>query len=263
VSERASFKFGVKPRSTWASVHYSALRQFAKRQGIALPTPPAEIDYTVGMNPNFGMMGNDTLGDCVAAACSHGRQVITFNGLHDERTTPDAEVLDLYSAACGYVPGEPNTDQGCDAGTVVNYWKSPGIPIAGGANTILGWVEIDPSNEDDLNAAIYECGGMLTTMAILSNVYVSPLPEVWTYDANNCSVEGEHGVWVTGYTASGQRPFITWGQRCVLDPDYWTNAVVDGGGQCYAVIDEGWIGYSGRSPAGLSLAQLQAIFASL
>lgn len=247
-----NLKFGAKPREWRPTLHYAALRANKTLNPI-----PSSVDYTTGMPTNFGMMLNDTLGDCVCAAINHGRQVITFNGINDERTTPDADVLTTYEQACGYNPSDPSSDGGCDLGAVLSYWSKPGQSIPGGANKILGYVEVDVSNDEDLNSAIYECGGLLVATAIYSNVYVSPIPEVWNYDAT-ASIIGYHGVWVPGYGTAG-RPFITWGQKCTFSPEYWSKAV----DQAYAVIDEGWLNASGRTVAGLNLSQLQEILTAI
>ena len=58
----------------------------------ALPAPPPRVDWSRGFNINYGMMLNDTLGDCTEAKKGHAVQVWTLcNGRMV--TVPDSVVL--------------------------------------------------------------------------------------------------------------------------------------------------------------------------
>ncbi len=65
----------------------------------AIPAPPPSCDWTKG-EPNWGMMLNDTLGDCTIAGCGHAVQVCglnvdyTFGG----ETLADSIIEGAYSA---------------------------------------------------------------------------------------------------------------------------------------------------------------------
>src|ERR1700733_14237744 len=77
----------------------------------ALPMPPKVMDWTHGLNINWGMMLNNDLGCCVEAAKGHAFQTLTLdNGRMT--TVPDSVIESNYEANGGYVPGDPNTDQG-------------------------------------------------------------------------------------------------------------------------------------------------------
>src|ERR1700675_4530505 len=81
--------------------------------------PPAFADNTYGIS-NWGMMMNDTLGDCTIAACGHALQVFTGGKINE----PDATIESYYSKWCGYVPGDPSTDNGGVELDVLNDWKA-------------------------------------------------------------------------------------------------------------------------------------------
>ena len=56
----------------------------------ALPPPPPAVDWTEGI-ASWGMMLNDTLGDCTIAGCGHAVQVWTAN-TGSEATVPDPTI---------------------------------------------------------------------------------------------------------------------------------------------------------------------------
>src|SRR6516165_9791606 len=71
-----------------------------------LPPPPAAYDQTKGVT-GWGMMMNDTLGDCTIAGVGHAIQVWTVNGAGIQ-TVPDSTIEQFYSKWDGYVPGDPS-----------------------------------------------------------------------------------------------------------------------------------------------------------
>jgi hypothetical protein len=96
------------------------------------------------------ILGNDTLGDCVEAGCGHIEDIWRADALTGGSLTA-AQTIAFYSATSGYVPGDPNTDQGSDEVTVANYWLKNGfVP---GLSPIAGYVSVDPTNVTQLNQA--------------------------------------------------------------------------------------------------------------
>src|SRR5271154_1969432 len=93
--------------------------------GLELPEAPPEVDYTGGIT-SWGMMLNDTLGDCTIAACGHAEQVWS-RARDGEDTLPDAAILQKYEQWCGYVDGDPSTDQGGVEIDVLNDWHAGGF----------------------------------------------------------------------------------------------------------------------------------------
>ena len=81
-------KLGRKPRTYDPRIpHMSAVR----RHGALVA--PASCDYTSEMPASLGMMLNDSLGDCTAAAVGHAQQVWTFNAGAQMITPPDAVMV--------------------------------------------------------------------------------------------------------------------------------------------------------------------------
>ena len=146
-------KLGRNPRSYNPRIpHLSALRA-----GRQVPPPPPSVDYTTGMPANFGMMLNDTLGDCTCAAFYHAIQVWSFKAQSKETTEPDRDVEQLYIQACGYDPKQGGEGPGGNEQHVLTYLLNSGAPFGPAGKSrhkILGFVEVDPRNIDDVKSAI-------------------------------------------------------------------------------------------------------------
>jgi hypothetical protein len=159
------------------------------------------------------IMGNDNLGDCVIAAGYHVEGVETGNAGSLFHATL-AQVIKDYSAIGGYVPGNDSTDQGCDEPTALNYWTQHGF--ANGSK-LLGWLAINPSNQQELMAACYLFENLFFGME-LPDAWVNPFPSghgfVW--DAAGAPVpENGHAVMGYGYDTHGVK-IDSWGLEGTL-----------------------------------------------
>ncbi|MEZ7137253.1 hypothetical protein [Komagataeibacter sp. SM21] len=98
-------KLGCRPAERRPNQpHLSAMRGFCARQA------PARLDRS-GLNPAPLMLGNDMLGDCTSAGIgNHLRATAALAGFQIAVTTPAA--VQFYSRSTGYVPGNPDTDNG-------------------------------------------------------------------------------------------------------------------------------------------------------
>jgi hypothetical protein len=101
-------------------------RTFKLEKFLPLAAPPASVNW-FGSVTSFGEMLNDQLGDCVVAALGHAKQVVTLNTPGGEITPPDIIIEELYEHACGYVPGNPSTDNGCVIVDTLNYVRHNGL----------------------------------------------------------------------------------------------------------------------------------------
>src|SRR5690348_3468981 len=90
-----------------------------------LPPAPAVFDLTGGIL-DWGMMGNDLLGDCTEAAKGHLLQAWT-KASGSEVTLPDSVIVQAYEDECGYNPANPATDQGGEIVDVLNHWQTAGL----------------------------------------------------------------------------------------------------------------------------------------
>jgi hypothetical protein len=240
-------KYGRLPRKFNPAIpHYSALRM-----GLAkLAAPPPSVDYTVGLPANLGMFGNDALGDCTCAAIYHALQVWS-NAASTIDTEADSEAVSLYEGACGYNPADPKTDQGGDEQTVLTYVMLTGAPVAGGVHRLTAFVEVDPSNQDDVKVAIYTCG--LVYIGFNVPTYINQAAgSTWDVEPGQASIEGGHAVVLCGYDASGVT-VISWGALYKMTWAFFA-AFVD---EVYAIADPDWIKATGLDPLGMSMADLE------
>lgn len=88
---------------------------------------------------SLGMMLNDQYGDCAIAGPAHQIQFWTSK-VGKQYIVPDHEILSAYCEISGYIPGNPNTDNGCVLLDVMAYWQKKGI----GGHQIGGWASLTP-----------------------------------------------------------------------------------------------------------------------
>lgn len=242
------YRMGRKPRTFRPNVpHLSALIG-----GQTLPAPPASVDYLSKMPSSLGMFLNDQLGDCTCAAVYHAIQVWTF-ATGTMQTDPDSDVLAIYEKFCGYVPGNPATDQGGIEQNVLHDWLTQGVPTLTGTNKLYGWVEVDPRNHTDIMRVINECGVCYIGFDVPSNILPpdgAPPPNVWTYQPG-ADIEGGHAVVLAGYNAS-ELMLISWGAKYSMTWEFFDNYVME----TYALVDADWVKSTGETPLGMSMQTL-------
>jgi hypothetical protein len=79
----------------------------------SLVPPPPSCDYSSQAAKALAQMYlNDKFGDCVIAGIGHVVGVLTA-GAGNQFIYTDDQILQLYEAIGGYVPGRPNTDGLC------------------------------------------------------------------------------------------------------------------------------------------------------
>ncbi len=134
-----SLKFGRRPvrRTAYTDASSSVM----KRHFSALGPPPAVTkNWPAAVKVPFGLMLNDSLGDCVCADVGHVMMINTANASTIFVPT-DRPIRKLYQWVGGYVPGEPNTDNGCDMTTMDEFLKAKGF--CGSKLDAYGMVDYD------------------------------------------------------------------------------------------------------------------------
>jgi hypothetical protein len=187
------------------------------------PTPaPVTVDWYMGVT-QFGMMLNNTLGDCTCAAVGHGEQVATLIGPYGETTPVDDAILGLYEKACGYVPGNPATDQGGDINTVLNSVRNSGLGKKEGGKRhhrpLYSYSAVDYTQVDAVKEAIATLGVVNIGLQLPLSAQAQT-GTLWT-NASGPNAQpgswGGHSVVVCAYDAK-TITCITWGQ---LQPMTW------------------------------------------
>jgi len=237
-----------------------------------MPAPPASCDYTKPAATALAeIYDNDALGDCVIAGMAHVAGVLTGNSGTEPFLYSDNQIIGLYSAIGGYVPGDPATDQGCDEQTALNYWENngalpPNSTIKSGAHKIAGWMAVDSTDEDECRTAMWLFENLYFGME-LPDAWINPAPSAsgFTWDVAGASDPNNgHCVVGVGYTSAGI-VIDTWGMTGLM-----TNAAVAkypnqaSNGELYTVVSMDPINkVTQKAPNGFDWSQLVADFDSM
>lgn len=215
-----------------------------------LPPPPPRVDWSRGFAFDYGMMLNDTLGDCTEAKKGHAVQIWTLcNGRMV--TVPDSVVLAAYEADAGYVPGDPSTDNGEDMLTNLNDWRANGF----GGNALTAFASINFASFASISQCIYLFG--LIDMGF--NVPQSAMDQnaagqIWDVVADDGGIVGGHDVAVPMYdTASQTLTCITWSMRQQMTWAFFLKYC----DEAYALLSPDWVQRGGVDPSGFNMAALQ------
>jgi hypothetical protein len=215
------------------------------------PAPPA-LDYSRGL-ASWGMMANDSLGDCTIAAIGHAFQVVTLNTTGIV-TLSDADIIKYYSWFCGYVPGDPSTDQGGVELDVLNNWRKWGV----GGHAMLAYAAPAPGNAEHIRKAV-ELFGFVYIGLGLPITAQSQVGGLWDVVGNPQTDPnsqpgswGGHAVVVVAYDAE-TLTVITWGALQKMTWAFW-QAYVD---ESYALVLGYRVGVD-PEPAGFTMSELIA-----
>jgi hypothetical protein len=116
---KGSVKFGVIPPS-----HKMDPRAWQPGPPTFPPDPPM-VDW-IGMFTNWGILGNDTIGDCVIACMGH--VIDAWTGYASVRVTiAQADAIAAYSALTGYNPQTGQPDPGLVVANAMTYWQTTGL----------------------------------------------------------------------------------------------------------------------------------------
>ena len=255
----------TRPKNRWPRLRLS---RYLRR---GLPQPPATIDWTALCQKSLqSVFMNDQLGCCVISGGYHLVGAFTGNA-GNEFVASDQQIISDYSAIGGYVPGRPDTDNGCDEETALNYWMKQGFQ---NGTKLAGWLSVDPSNQTELQQAV----------AIFEHVYWGmEMPDQWINQAmpqfpggslaspaavwdmaGDPNPDNGHCITSFAFNASGLLT-DTWGSLVSLT---WEAAAYYGGsnqdGEAYVVLSPDLLNAaSQKAPNALDWASLVADFNSM
>jgi hypothetical protein len=237
----------------------------------SLPPPPPTADYTEKAKSVLDKMyENNKLGDCVIAGMAHIVGTLTAN-VGQPTIYSNEQIVALYSAIGGYVPGQGNTDQGCDEVTALNYWENNGATAGGRAgpaeaHRIAGYLAVDATDPVEVRTALYLFENLFFGMELPDKWladYSPHAPIVWDV-AGPSNPDNGHCVVGVGYTPTGVA-ISTWGRvGTITDAAIAEYATKAAGGGLYTVVSQDALStISGRAPTGLDWSQLVADFDSM
>jgi len=219
----------------------------------ALPPAPKSRSWFHGVS-SFGEMLNDQLGDCTIAACGHAVQIWSLNASGTEITVPDSEIETIYEKWCGYVPGDPNTDNGGVELDVLGDWLHNGFA----GHNLAAYASVNPANLGEVRQAINLFGGVYIGI----NLPLSAQNQnIWYPVSGPDSVPGSwggHAVFVPAYGSSGLTA-ISWGEPLSMTNGFWTEYVEE----VYALLSPVFIRSNTEAPSGFNMAALEADLATI
>jgi len=229
-----------------------------------LPAPPASCDYSKAAKTALSKLYlNDTLGDCVIAGIGHIVGILTSNAGVPFLYT-NQQIIALYSAIGGYVPGDPATDNGCDEQTALNYWENNGAPA--GSHRIAGWLAVNAADPEEYRIALWLFENLYFGME-LPAAWIAPMPSasgfIWNVAGNPVPTNG-HCVAGAGYGAQGVS-IATWGMTgLITDAAIAKYASTQANGALYTVVSQDAIVRASKlAPNGFDWSQLIADFDSM
>lgn len=248
MADHSKMKLGRKAIKT-----DSRTLQLADYLTSALPAPPAQVDWTDGIT-SWGMMMNDTLGDCTIAGVGHAVQVWSANtgGIV---TVPDATIESYYEKWDGYVPGNPSTDGGGVELDVLNNWKNGGFD----GHALFAFADPKPANIEEIRQSIALFGGVYIGLALPVTAQNQDVWDVVKGGGANAKKGswGGHCVFVPKYD-DHSFTCITWGQPKTMTLAFWTKYC----DEAHTLLGQNWFGAKG-CPAGFDQEQLQADLAAI
>jgi hypothetical protein len=252
---RGNVKTGKRP----ARIDPRTLRlpkYMAPSLGPVLP----DVDHTGGVL-DWGMMLNDSLGDCTIAGCGHAEQVLTL-ARGGEHTLPDSAILQKYEMWCGYDPADPSTDQGGVELDVLNHWRKSTF----WTHQLTAYADPSIHDLDHICKAIEILGGVYIGIQLPASAENQTTWDVvGKGEASLAGTWGGHCVYVPKYrTENGRIIFtcVTWSSLLDITQDFWL--YVDATGQPYidevhALVSPEFLNLkTGKSPEGFDLDTLVA-----
>jgi hypothetical protein len=217
-----------------------------------LPTPPSNVDYATAVTQAWGMMDNDSIGDCTCAAAGH--LIMEWNANAGRSVTPsDHDIVAAYAEITGYDPATGANDNGAVETDVLNHWRQSGIA----GHKIMAYVALEPQNLEHVRDAVDLFLGCYIGLALPVSAQQQ---DVWSVPPGGAHGDGAPGSWgghavpVVAYDTHGLT-VITWGQPKVMTWQFWTVYCDEG----YAVLSEDFLTAGPSGPVAPNGFDLQAL----
>jgi len=213
---------------------------------IPPPAPPTKRAWEYGIpDSEWGMYGNDQIGDCTCASKAHILMAVSANAGKLFVPTLD-DVVSLYTNVTGYDPaqtqpdGSNPTDNGAVMTDVYAYMLAHGFA----GRKILGWVQIDHTNRTHFEQCVELFGacdvGVQLPASAMNQFNAEQSFDVVEPDGG---IEGGHCIPFLGYGSLGET-CITWARRKPAGIP-WFQKYCD---EAYGLIWEDWFDTTGVAP---------------
>jgi hypothetical protein len=254
-----TLKLGKQPAAQ-RSEDFELARYLSVATGPTAP-PRFGFDSFIAIN-GWGMLGNDEVGDCVWASFAHEHMVYTGGNRRAATmarfTTVD--VLDDYSAATGYDPHDPSTDQGTIMSEAMAYRRHAGIVDAADRRHQVGaYAALRPRDWDQLVQAIYVFEAVSIGVEFPDSAFQQfDQGAPWDVVAG-ARIVGGHCITGVGRSSADRVEIVSWGRRLPLTRAFY-QAYAD---EAYAVITPDQLAAGGDSLRGFDMARLEEDLAAL
>lgn len=228
-----------------------------------LPIPPLNFGHDKLVS-KWGVLGNDTVGDCVIAGGLHETMIWNAEAAH---TIPvsDACALVNYSAITGYDPtqtaadGTNPTDQGTDVQDAAKWRIRTGLLDAkGAAHKIAAYVFVNPRDIRELRIAAYLFGAVGLGLDFPQSA-MEQFDEghPWSIVPGSPS-EGGHYVPLVGWR-NGYGVGVTWGKEQLITPQFIQHRADEA--ICHLSLE--MLNGQHKTPEGVDMTALRADLAAL
>jgi len=222
--------------------------EFSRYLKSALPPAPPSTKWREAVS-EWGLMGNDTLGNCTAASKIHDLQLWTSNA-SKEATLTAADAIKFYSQTTGYIEGDPSTDQGGIMLDVLNWWLKN--DLAG--HKIDAYATLDFNNRANIRDAVWLLG--LADIGVNLPI-TAQTQEDWVLTPDGLKGDGEPASWgrhdctIVDYDENWCY-IATWGiiKRASWE---WVHSYCE---EAYAILSKEWLKSTGNTPSGFDYESL-------
>lgn len=198
-----------------------------RKPGSAL-TPPAQSNGLSKLVPAgaWGMLANDSLGDCVCAGALHGQQLIDKAGKGVDTNFTNNDAIVMYEKIAGYVPGNPRTDQGAELIDGLKYWANPGL--GAGQFKCDAYAQFDVRDQSMMKQLIADFGVVYLALEVPASAMSQfDKGQPWTV-VSRSPIEGGHCIPGVDYDENYLYA-VTWN---AIQPIAWSFVT--------KYFDEGW-----------------------
>lgn len=225
-----------------------------------LPLAPVGFghDHLIPAN-GWGMLGNDTYGDCVWAGAAHETMLLNMMNGRKVNFRP-YDVLSDYAKVTGFDPATGYGDNGTNVHDALNYRRNRGVRDALGRRHKIGaFVSLEPRDWKQMLGALRAFDFVAIGFEFPHSAdrqFAAGKP--WTYVPGS-QIEGGHYVPVVGRPGLARIDVLTWGQVQGMTRTFYEHYA----DEAYGVLSLEALNASGVTPEGLNLDALRAALAAL
>lgn len=215
----------------------------------SLPTPPATFGHA-NLIPGglWGMLDNDSIGDCTICDVAHQHMLWTLEG-----GGPGAQFA-AKDVAADYFSLTGGADTGLDMQVVAAWRQKTGIlDVSGIRHKTQGSVSLKAGNLPQLSQAAYIFGAVSVGVQLPSSAEAQfDAAKPWSVMPGD-TIEGGHCITVIGKNSAGNYLVVSWGKLQAATPA-WLETYMDEGLPSLSIE---MLNAKGVSPEAYDLAALQ------